>query len=95
MSKVGISLAYRGGEDVPALRSDGRGATAITSSGTSQQASITAAADEYWMISTDGTIWVAFGADPTASAGTTFMLTAGTYYFQAMTVGEKCAVIDA
>lgn len=95
MSKVGISLAYRGSEDVPALRSDGRGATAITSSASSQQASITAVADEYWMISTDGSIWVAFGANPTAAAGTSFMLTAGTYYFQSMTVGEKCAVIDA
>ena len=95
MSKVGITLAYRGDENVPALRTDLISTNAaITSSAVSQQTTISAEDSQYWMITTDGTIWINFGTNPTAIAGSGFMLWAGTYYFQAK-IGDKCAVIDA
>lgn len=94
MSTVGIVLAYRGGENVPAIRTDGRAATPITSSGASQASSITAADSEYWVIGTTGNIWVTFAAAPVAAAGTKYLLTAGVHFFEAI-VGDKCAVIDA
>lgn len=94
MATVGITLAYRGSENVPAIRSDGRGNAAVTSSGSSQASSLIAADSEYWVIATTGNIWVTFAAAPVAAPGTTFLLTPGVYFFEAR-VGDKVAVIDA
>lgn len=96
MATVGITLAYRGGEDVPVLRSAPRTSEAITSSGTSQQASAVATVDEYWTIAVSGgAVWVAFGADPTAAAGDDYLLPDGAIMSFEAAVGDKAAVIDA
>lgn len=72
-----------------------------TASGTSQPT--TAAAPDLgedvgvWDIVNAGSaaVWVTFAASPTAAAGTTWLIPAGSGRSFAATPGDKCAVINA
>lgn len=70
-------------------------ATTITTSGSSQQASITGALSQVWRIAVTSNVWVAFGTNPTAAAGSGYLLLAGTHEFAVTAASEKVAVIDA
>lgn len=84
----------------PVPDSDPVGGDAFTSSGSSQQGMTVATADPgadtYWSVtSSGGTVWVTFGTNPTAAAGTSWLVPDGqTFWFRAVP-GEKAAVIDA
>ena len=100
MATVSVTLArVRGDVNRPIPRSvPDETATTITTSGTSQQASITADdLGEVWVITTSGgNVWAAFGSDPTATAGTHWLLLAGTTReFSVSAVSEKVAVVNA
>lgn len=76
-------------------------ATEITSSGTSQQADITATAADacvsLWEILVEGNnVWTKSGANPTAAVGDdTKILDGERIYLRIKVAGEKLAVIDA
>lgn len=73
-------------------------ATAITTSGTSQQANITSSGvHQVWTLTVaGGAVWVLFGTDPTAVAGSGWYIAADTTRDFSVTVAsEKVAVIDA
>lgn len=74
------------------------GVDTVTSSGTSAQASLTAAAADrqFWSVATDGAIYVAFGSNPTAAADSGWYIPAGsTREFAVSATGEKIAIKDA
>lgn len=78
---------------IPAAADDG--ADTLTSSGTSQLASLTAAEGQVWVIATTGNIWVKFGSGtPLAATDSGFMLTAGVHHFGA-DASQKVAIKDA
>jgi hypothetical protein len=69
----------------------------ITSSGSSQQATITAGSSQVVLVvETDTSVWVTVGANPTAAAGTDRLVQGGTTrYFWNVKEGDKVAVINA
>lgn len=73
-------------------------ATAITTSGSSQQASITASFPlrQYWVLTVSGgDVWVSFGSNPTAAASSGYFMAAGqTREFSVTGPSEKVAVIN-
>lgn len=72
--------------------------TFVASSASSAQASITCPDDgrqHYWIITALGNVWVAFGTNPTAVAGTHYLVPAGATRDWAAKPGQKCAVVDA
>lgn len=96
MSTVGVALGYRGQDGMPVIKADSNlVGESVTSSGTSAASTTAAMADQYWIITPLGNVWVAFGTAPVAAAGNEVLLAGGaTYYFEA-TVGHKLAVLDA
>lgn len=67
----------------------------ITSSGTSQQTTITAQTHDAAQITvTGGAVRVAFGPNPTAVAASILILDGQTREFGGLSNGDKCAVID-
>lgn len=73
-------------------------ASAITTSGASQQSSNSVAAadaNEYWIVSVSGgDVWVKFAASPVAAAGDDWLINDGqTREFKAL-AGDKMAVIN-
>ncbi len=96
MAKVGITLSFRAGEEVPVLRSRILGSEAKTSSASSQATTMTADSDSFWTIASDGgPIWVTFAAAPTAIVGTGYLVTTGGVVNVEATAGDKAAIIDA
>lgn len=76
------------------------GSAALTSSAASQQVTtVVCPADgrqHYWLVTASGgDVWVTFGANPTAVAGTTWLVVDGTTRDWAATAGQMAAVIDA
>ncbi len=74
-----------------------RKSESVTSSGTSQQTTITALANEAATItSTGGNVWVKAGQSPTAAAGdNTLVLDGETKTIGPMRAGDEIAIIDA
>lgn len=70
----------------------------VTSSGTSQQAAVTSPDDAkgmFWIITASGNdVWVTFGTNPTAAAGTSYLVVSGTTRDFAASANQKCAIID-
>lgn len=106
MATVGVTLSAvsntaRSGLNavMPAVDAEPYGSDMITSSGSSQQAAVTAPADAdgmFWTITASGgNVWVAFGADPTAVAGTHWLIADGTTRDFGAKANQKVAVIDA
>lgn len=106
MATVGIALsavsntASSGLNAVmPVADANAAASAAVTSSGTSQSPSVTTPSDGkqyYWIITASGgNVWVTFGSNPTAVAGTTYLIVDGTTRDFAASAGQKCAVIDA
>lgn len=99
MATVAITIGgvdTRTGAGVPYAVPDS--AEALTSSGTSQTASISGDRGSYFSItSSGGAIWATFGTSPTAAAGTTHLIPDGgtAYFFNANTDGLQVAIIDA
>ena len=69
----------------------------ITSSGTTQSTTIAAAPGNICQITaTGGNVWAAFGASPTAAAGSDHLIIDGqTREFGFLAPGYKVAIIDA
>jgi hypothetical protein len=71
----------------------------ITSSASSQQVTSVVCPNDgqqhYWVITATGNVWVTFGSNPTAAAGTTWLIAAGTTRDFAAAPGQMAAVIDA
>jgi hypothetical protein len=70
----------------------------LNTTGTSAQASATAAnLQQYWIVTAvDGNIWINFGTNPTAASGSGWLIASGsTREFSVTVVGEKIAGIDA
>ena len=73
----------------------------MASTGTSAQSTVTAPAtgweELHWSVTAyNGPVWVAFGSNPTASAGTHQYIPSGvTRFFNVSAASEKVAVIDA
>jgi len=88
-----------GSNSVPIPASVAKAGQNITSSGTSQQSTITGAAagKDMWVITaTGGNVYLDFGADPTAAAGDKYLVVADqTREFGVSVNSEKVAVIDA
>lgn len=74
------------------------GAQSVTTSGSSAQSSITGsmALSDVWVVTaTGGNAWLKFGANPTAAAGSDWLILAGqTREFGVTTDGEKIAYIN-
>lgn len=75
------------------------GSATIASSAASQQVSTVVCPDDgrqhYWIITALGNVWVTFGTSPTAVAGTSYLVAAGTTRDWAAKAGQMAAVIDA
>ena len=70
----------------------------ITSSGTSTQTTITASKGDYVRVtSSGGAVWATFGTNPTASAGTSYLITDGMteHFYNSTADALKVAVINA
>ena len=71
----------------------------LTSSASSQQFSVTAPSDArglFWVVTASGNdVWIAFGDNPTAVAGTHYLVVDGTTRDFAAAPSQKIAVIDA
>lgn len=84
---------------MPSADAAATGSATIASSGASQQVSSvvcpTDGRQHYWFITALGNVWVTFGTSPTAAAGTTHLVTAGSTRDFAATAGQMAAVIDA
>jgi hypothetical protein len=98
---TGVNNGARSGGTMPLPRSiEDSTATIITTSGTSQQASITAATTDrkqVWVLTASGAdVWVKFGTNPTAVASSGFYIVSGqTREFSVTEASEKVAVINA
>ncbi|KAA3504602.1 hypothetical protein DXM27_05150 [Rhizobium rhizogenes] len=83
---------------MPVPDANAAASAAVTSSASSQTASVTAPSDGkqyYWIITASGgNVWVTFGSNPTAVAGTTYLIVDGTTRDFAASAAQKCAVID-
>jgi len=85
---------------MPALDASAYGSDDLTSSGTSQQVdSVVCPGDGrqyFWTVTAaGGNVWVTFGVNPTAAAGTTWLVIDGTTRDFAAEAGQMAAVIDA
>lgn len=94
-----VQAAYSGGQPMPVVDSTPPFHETIASSGASQQsastAPATAKASLLWQITALGSIWVKFGTNPTAVAGSDYLIASGqTREFDAKP-SHKCAIIDA
>ncbi|MFB9952037.1 hypothetical protein ACFFP0_24575 [Rhizobium puerariae] len=72
----------------------------LTSSGTSQQVTTVVVPSDgrqyFWTITASGgNVWVTFGSNPTATAGTSWLIVDGTTRDFAASAGQMTAVIDA
>lgn len=103
MATVGVTIemidtAYPNGQAAPVIGSAPIAKENVTSSVTSAQTTIEVPANAkgslVWRVACDSPLWVAVGADPTASAGNDRLLTGGVLEFAAAP-GQKVAVIDA
>lgn len=84
---------------LPIFINDGAVSETITSSGSNQQTTITAPALGHRpvaLIATDTAIYVAIGASPNASTGTTrrYLYPAGAVFAIGCTPGDKVAVVN-
>lgn len=98
MATVGIAFAAAMDGTAPVLAGQPIASEAVTSSAASQQATSTAPASPSVcsITSSGGAIWVAFGTNPTAVAGTGYLIPDGaTREFGRLAPGWKVAVIDA
>jgi hypothetical protein len=97
MATVSIVFAKAMQGIIPALSAHVSAAEAITSSGTSQATTATAASTDVARItSSGGAIWVKVGATPTAAAGSDHLVPdGGALDLVNLQVGDKIAVIDA
>lgn len=104
MATIGIALTSVSGSGRAGLNSvpfwpDSRAFAneAIVGSAVSQQSSFACLTDGlFWNIAASGGgIWVAFGPNPTASAGTAFLIPDGAVGIFAARKGDFAAVIDA
>ena len=86
------------GASLPLITSVPEAVDTVTSSGTSQQASITPAKADglIWSVTSKGDVWVKFGANPTAASDDGHLVLAGqTRDFSVTAAGEKIAIKDA
>ena len=92
---VAFNTAMQG--STPVVGAVPTASAAITSSGTSQQTSITAGNDTACRITAiGGSVWIKFGANPTAAAGSDYLIPSGASHdFGNIPAGYKVAVIDA
>ncbi|MGB1215734.1 MAG: hypothetical protein ACPG4X_20355 [Pikeienuella sp.] len=80
----------------PVLAAQPVASESVTPGGSSAQTTITAKAGNVCVVTTDTAIWVAFGENPTAAAGTGHLILAGgTRDFGHLTDGWKVAYITA
>lgn len=69
---------------------------AITTSSSSQQSAAANSTQKVVRVTVaGGNVWVAIGVNPTAVAGTQFLMTDGSTEYFAVNDGDKVAVIDA
>lgn len=105
MATVGVTLTTvsneaRSGRNavMPSPDAAAYGSASVTSSGTSQQAAVTSpdnAKGMFWIVTASGNdVWVTFGSNPTAAAGTSYLIVSGTTRDFAASANQKCAVID-
>lgn len=96
MATIAIAFCAAGEAGLPVASAYPRAVQSITSSGTSQQATITAGNGEICRITASGgKIWIKFGANPTAAAGSDYLIPDGaTHEFGIVAAGHKIAVID-
>lgn len=97
MSSVSIICGYRAGGGAPVMRTNLPESQSqdLNASASSQQGTPVALEGQFWEISPIDTVWVTFGTNPTAAAGTTFKVWGGsTRHFQAK-AGDKVAVVNA
>ncbi len=78
------------------ISAESTAAEAMTSSGTSAQSTATASVNDICRVITDGAIWIAFGDNPTAVAGSGHYIPANAGFdYGNLQHGWKVAVIDA
>lgn len=98
MATVSVVFAPAMDGTTPVLAATAIASEAITSSGASQQStnSVPATPSVCVVTSAGGAVWVAFGANPTAAAGTAHLIPDGaTREFGRLQAGWKVAVINA
>lgn len=108
MATVNVTLnyahgAYGSGAPMPVFDAVPIVAESITSSGTAStttgaapsKPSGRAALNMLWRVVSDGPIWVAFGASPTAAAGTSHFVPSGSEIHVVAEPEHKVSVIDA
>lgn len=97
MSDIHVTFVKAMDGIAPVVAAHPRAKQLVTSSGTSQATTITAQANEVCEITASGgPVWVAFGAAPTAAAGSDHLILDGqSRQFGMLIPGEKVAIIDA
>lgn len=94
-----LNVVFGRAMDGPAQVISGVGVSSqsITTSASSQASTVSAGNNQVCELTVSGgNVWVAFGASPTASAGTSFLLVDGqTRHFGHLPAGTKVAVINA
>lgn len=83
---------------MPSADAASTASTIVASSAASTQASITCPDDgrqHYWVITALGSVWVAFGDNPTAAPGDDYLVASGSTRDWAAKPGQKVAVVDA
>lgn len=84
---------------MPSADAAATGSATIASSAVSQQVSSVVCPDDgrqhYWIITALGNVWVTFGTNPTAVAGTTYLVASGSTRDWAAKPGQMVALIDA
>ena len=95
MATLSIALTMTGKTmSTPVLKSAPRVSAYLATSASSQADTHAALDGEYWDLATNGDVWVAFGATPTAAKGTGYFMPAGTVRNFEAVAGDKVAVID-
>jgi len=95
MAAVSVIVGYKGSDDAPVMRTSVESSEVVTSSAVSAQSVGVAGENTFWEIACATNLWVTFGTNPTAAAGTTFLVFGGSpRQFQARK-GDKVAVVDA
>jgi hypothetical protein len=97
MATLNVVLARADG---PVPNSKVVGAQSITTTGSSQQSSVVSGANhnasQFWILTaTGGNVWVKFGTNPTAAAGSDWLILDGQTREFKSAAGEKVAVINA
>lgn len=98
MATVAIAFAAAMDGTAPVIAAQPVSAETITSSAASQQSTNSApdVPSVCVVTASGGAIWVTFGANPTAVAGTSYLVTDGaTREFGRLQSGWKAAIIDA